>query len=132
MTVALLQSSQGYDAIKLAAPWLMGFELRCRKAGRVVRKIRSRDIAHVRVMSAAEFDKSDRRCTPEAQDSGVSFLSGPHLAGRDSQDLVYLLELTDGAQLMIRIATAPGSVEDVGAKMFRSFVTAQQQRAQRG
>ncbi len=129
MPVELLQSSKGYDDIRLGCPWLMGFAFHCRSGGRTVRKIRSGDIRDVRATLASARNAGG--LWREGPEDEVSFLSGPHLAGRDSDSLVFLITLEDGERLVLRIATAPGTFEDVGAKMFRSFVTAQQQLAAR-
>lgn len=62
----------------------------------------------------------------------VSFLSGPHTAGRGAEALIYLIALTDGGHMALKIATTPGTFEDIAAKLFRSHVTNRQQRALRG
>ncbi|WP_146636246.1 hypothetical protein [Nioella nitratireducens] len=136
MPVDVLQSSKGYDRVRLGCPWLMGFALRCQTGGQTARTIRSGDIGHVHVVTQAVFD-AQRGSTQWVRSQAhlgesVSFLSGPHLAGRDSASLVFLIVLEDAEHLALRIATAPGSFEDAGFKMFRSFVTAQQQRAAQG
>ena len=136
MPVRLIKASQQIDAIKLRAPWVMGFAFHCYEGRKRLRVIKAGDIARVHVMATAQLDAcpdlAQLARDAAAPGDGVRFLSGPHLAGRDAHNLAYLITLSDGEWLAVMISTNPGSLEDVGAKMFRSHVTAQQQRAATG
>ncbi|MFV1876819.1 hypothetical protein [Nioella sp.] len=136
MPVDLIKASLEIDAVRLRAPWLTGFAFHCVKGRSRLRVIRAGDIAWVHVMTGPQLDACPDlaklvRDVPAPGD-GVSFLSGPHVAGRDAHELAYLITLSDGEWFAVRISTSPGSMEDVGAKMFRTHVTAQQHRAATG
>jgi len=133
MSVDLIKASQPFDAVKLRAPWLMGFAFHCFEGRNRLRVIRAGDIAWVHVMTGPQLDACPDLAKlargSAAPDNGASFLSGPHVAGRDAHKLAFLIVLSDGEWIVVRVSTSPGSVEDVGAKIFRTHVTAQQQRA---
>lgn len=136
MTVDLIQASDDIDAVQLRAPWLVGFAFRCRKNGRTIRTIRSGDLLAVHVVTSQRYetlrDPDSWRLQAGAVADSISFLSGPYTAGRGAEALIYLIALTDGGHLALRIATSPGTFEDIAAKLFRSHVTNCQQRALRG